>query len=206
MLNVFSETGSLVDKRGRIMIPGIYDSVAPVTEEEQSLYEKIDFDLDEYCQDVGVKKLLHSTKVRRQLSDKTTNLTWDWLRINLSHFLLQEEILMHRWRHPSLSLHGIEGAFAEAGAKTVIPRKVIGKFSIRLVPDMDPKVVEKQVMLKEIKIVLEIGRNTCAQTICGTVFKKCKSLVEILFLRRLHAPCPGYGSPAEDIWWYGKPK
>lgn len=52
---------------------------------------------------------------------------------------------MHRWRYPSLSLHGIEGAFAEAGAKTVIPRKVIGKFSIRLVPDMDPKVVEKQV-------------------------------------------------------------
>lgn len=55
---------------------------------------------------------------------------------------------MHRWRYPSLSLHGIEGAFSEAGAKTVIPRKVIGKFSIRLVPDMDPKVVEKQVRIK----------------------------------------------------------
>lgn len=54
---------------------------------------------------------------------------------------------MHRWRYPSLSLHGIEGAFSEAGAKTVIPRKVNGKFSIRLVPDMDPKVVEKQVDL-----------------------------------------------------------
>lgn len=65
---------------------------------------------------------------------------------------------MHRWRYPSLSLHGIEGAFAEAGAKTVIPRKVIGKFSIRLVPDMDPKVVEKQVRLekKTLKFLLEI--------------------------------------------------
>lgn len=52
---------------------------------------------------------------------------------------------MHRWRYPSLSLHGIEGAFSDGGAKTVIPRKVIGKFSIRLVPDMDPKVVEKLV-------------------------------------------------------------
>lgn len=52
---------------------------------------------------------------------------------------------MHRWRYPSLSLHGIEGAFSDVGAKTVIPRKVTGKFSIRLVPDMDPKVVEKQV-------------------------------------------------------------
>ena len=40
---------------------------------------------------------------------------------------------------------GIEGAFDGYGAKTVIPRKVIGKFSIRLVPDMDPSQVEKQV-------------------------------------------------------------
>ncbi|KAG7273567.1 hypothetical protein CRUP_019813 [Coryphaenoides rupestris] len=56
-----------------------------------------------------------------------------------------EQILMHRWRYPCLSLHGIEGAFSEGGSKTVIPRKVIGKFSIRLVPDMDPNVVEKQV-------------------------------------------------------------
>jgi Cys-Gly metallodipeptidase DUG1 len=34
-------------------------------------------------------------------------------------------------REPSLSLHGIEGAFYGVGAKTVIPAKVSGKFSIR---------------------------------------------------------------------------
>ncbi|CAG2177989.1 unnamed protein product, partial [Oppiella nova] len=54
--------------------------------------------------------------------------------------------LTHRWRYPSLSLHGIEGAFAGAGAKTVIPRKVVGKFSIRLVPNQDPEKVGKQVI------------------------------------------------------------
>lgn len=118
MFFVTSFTGSLVDKKGKILIPGVYKDVAPLTDEERKLYEKIEFDLDEYCKDVGVEQLLHDTK---------------------------EQILMHRWRFPSLSLHGIEGAFADAGAKTVIPRKVIGKFSIRLVPDMDPKVVEKQV-------------------------------------------------------------
>lgn len=52
---------------------------------------------------------------------------------------------MHRWRYPSLSLHGIEGAFSASGAKTVIPRKVIGKFSIRLVPNMTPEEVTKHV-------------------------------------------------------------
>lgn len=58
---------------------------------------------------------------------------------------LQKDILMHRWRYPSLSLHGIEGAFSGSGAKTVIPRKVIGKFSIRLVPNMTPEEVTKHV-------------------------------------------------------------
>lgn len=58
---------------------------------------------------------------------------------------LQRGILMHRWRYPSLSLHGIEGAFSASGAKTVIPRKVIGKFSIRLVPNMTPEEVTKHV-------------------------------------------------------------
>lgn len=41
-------------------------------------------------------------------------------------------------RYPSLSLHGIEGAFSAPGAKTVIPAKVQGKYSIRLVPNLLP--------------------------------------------------------------------
>ena len=40
-------------------------------------------------------------------------------------------VLMGRMRQPSLSMHGIQGAFSEVGAKTVIPAKVGGKFSIR---------------------------------------------------------------------------
>ena len=42
---------------------------------------------------------------------------------------------MARWRYPSLSIHGIEGAFGESGWKSIIPGKVIGKFSIRIVPN-----------------------------------------------------------------------
>ena len=54
--------------------------------------------------------------------------------------------LMARWRFPSLSIHGVEGAFSEPGAKTVIPRRVIGKFSIRIVPDQTPEEVTKCVV------------------------------------------------------------
>ena len=42
-------------------------------------------------------------------------------------------VIMGRMRQPSLSLHGIEGAFYGPGAKTVIPASVSGKFSIRFV-------------------------------------------------------------------------
>lgn len=42
-------------------------------------------------------------------------------------------------------MHGIEGAFYAPGAKTVIPAKVIGKFSIRTVPSMQPDQVTQLV-------------------------------------------------------------
>ena len=45
-------------------------------------YDPIDFSLDEYRKDVGVERLLYEDKA---------------------------QLLMHRWRFPSLSLHGIEG-------------------------------------------------------------------------------------------------
>ena len=48
----------------------------------------------------------------------------------------------HSMRYPSLSIHGIEGAFSSAGSKTVIPASVSGKFSIRLVPNLTPAEVE----------------------------------------------------------------
>lgn len=64
LLSVSSSTGSLIDKKGKILIPGMYKDVAPLTDEEKKLYEKIDFDMDEYCKDVGVEQLLHDTKAR----------------------------------------------------------------------------------------------------------------------------------------------
>ena len=45
-----------------------------------------------------------------------------------------------------LTSTGIEGAFHETGQKTVIPSKVTGKFSIRIVPDMSPDKVTELVV------------------------------------------------------------
>lgn len=113
---------TLVDTNGKILIKGVMDDVKPVTPDEEALYDPIEFDMEAFKLDSTVKtvsdKLLHDDK---------------------------KSLLMHRWRYPSLSLHGIEGAFSGPGGKTVIPSKVIGKFSIRLVPDQKPKQIEEYV-------------------------------------------------------------
>lgn len=45
MSDLIALLDTLVDNKGRILIPGIYDSVAELTEKEKKLYEPIDFDL-----------------------------------------------------------------------------------------------------------------------------------------------------------------
>ncbi|XP_053100868.1 cytosolic non-specific dipeptidase-like [Hemicordylus capensis] len=109
---------TLVNASGHILIPGIYDAVAPLTEKERKIYETTEFDAEKIKAKFGIKNFTYNTK---------------------------EELLMRRSRYPSLSIHGIEGAYSESATKTVIPSRVIGKFSIRLVPNMEPSVVIKQV-------------------------------------------------------------
>jgi len=109
----------LSDTKGNILIKGIDKMVAKITDEERKLYAKIDFDLNTFKTDNGIEKLTSEDP---------------------------KEILMRRWRQPTLSIHGIEGAFSGKGLKTVIPAKVIGKFSLRIVPDMVPEEVDKAVL------------------------------------------------------------
>jgi acetylornithine deacetylase/succinyl-diaminopimelate desuccinylase-like protein len=90
-----------------------------MTDAERDSYGPIDFDVSQFKGIVGAKDLVYKSK---------------------------EEILQHRWRYPSLSIHGVEGAFYGGGCKTVIPRKVVGKFSIRLVPNQTPEEVGKVVI------------------------------------------------------------
>jgi len=108
----------LVDTDGKIQIPGINEMVAPLTEDEKGLYGGISYTMDNLHESLG----------------STTGIFSD-----------KESTLMARWRYPSLSIHGIEGAFSAPGAKTVIPAKVIGKFSIRTVPDMSSAAVDAAV-------------------------------------------------------------
>jgi Cys-Gly metallodipeptidase DUG1 len=125
MTDLIAIMAKLVSPDGKIMIPGIYDDVAPLTADEEKMYATISFTLGDIHQAVGAENTIHDT---------------------------EKEALMARWRYPCLSLHGIEGAFYSTGAKTVIPAKVIGKFSIRSVPNMLPEKVFSLLLFNTFKI------------------------------------------------------
>lgn len=115
MTDLFLLFSKLVTPQGEILIPGLKELVAPLTEEEKKLFEVLDYSVADVEASAGGKVALSD--------DKTT-------------------VLMGRMRYPSLSIHGVEGAFSAPGAKTVIPAAVHGKFSIRLVPNMTPENVD----------------------------------------------------------------
>lgn len=110
---------TLVDPKGKILIKGIDEMVAPVTEEEDKRYDGIKFELNELEDNIGSKTIIQDNV---------------------------KDALKARWRFPSLSIHGVEGAFYSPGAKTVIPRRVIGKFSIRTVPNIEPAKLDQIVI------------------------------------------------------------
>ncbi len=101
----------LIDLEGKILIDGFYDNVKEMSDAEAALYENVEFDMDAHKKFLGVD---------RMISDDP------------------KKVLMNGWRNPCLSIHGVQGAFYGPGAKTVVPGTVIGKVSVRIVPDQQP--------------------------------------------------------------------
>lgn len=125
MTDLFAIMSKLVTPQGQILVPGIQDLVAPLTPEEAKRFDNMEYALTDLHSATGNDVAINEDKAKT---------------------------LMARMRFPSLSLHGVEGAFSAPGAKTVICAAVTGKFSVRLVPNMTPeKVIElvKQYVEKE---------------------------------------------------------
>ncbi|EIW53574.1 Zn-dependent exopeptidase [Trametes versicolor FP-101664 SS1] len=101
----------LVAPCGKILIDEVENMVPAPTDEERKEYENLDYTKQDLVDAVGADI---------GLSDDPA------------------ELLMGRMRYPSLSLHGIEGAYSGPGVKTVIPAKVTAKFSIRIVSPYQP--------------------------------------------------------------------
>ncbi len=101
---------SLTDENNRITIPGFYDDVMKVSDEERAEMAKAPFSLDEY------KKALDIDEVSGEKGFTTNERTGI---------------------RPALDVNGIWGGYTGEGAKTVLPSKAYAKISMRLVPNQD---------------------------------------------------------------------
>jgi acetylornithine deacetylase/succinyl-diaminopimelate desuccinylase-like protein len=99
------------DRGGRIKIPGFYDDVIPLSDEERAAWTKLPFSEKKYRKDLGAPKLFGE-------SGYTT--------------------LERVWGRPTFEVNGLLGGFTGDGAKTVIPAVSMAKVSMRLVPNQHP--------------------------------------------------------------------
>jgi acetylornithine deacetylase/succinyl-diaminopimelate desuccinylase-like protein len=110
-INVLSSMISeMVDKKGRITIPGFYDDVLEVSAEERELLGRAPFNIEEYKNAIEVEELTGE--------EGFTTMERTGIR-------------------PSFDVCGIWGGYTGEGAKTVLPSKAYAKISSRLVPNQD---------------------------------------------------------------------
>ncbi|MEK6475894.1 dipeptidase [Catalinimonas sp. 4WD22] len=116
-INVLCEMiASLKDEKGRITIPGFYDKIVELSQEEREEMNKAPHDDEKYKKELGVDELAGE--------DGYTTLE----RIGI---------------RPTLDVNGIWGGYISEGAKTVLPSKAYAKISMRLVPDQNHKEIDK---------------------------------------------------------------
>ena len=116
-LNVLGHLISkLKDERGHVLIPGFYEDVRPLSDEERDVLARIPLDEEAWLEETGAPA------------------AW-----GEPHYTLVERL----GARPTLDVHGIIGGYTGEGAKTVLPSTVHAKISMRLVPDQDPQTIEK---------------------------------------------------------------
>ncbi|MEO8796134.1 MAG: M20/M25/M40 family metallo-hydrolase, partial [Daejeonella sp.] len=107
---------SLHDENNHIQIPGFYDDVLALSQQERDDLNKAPFDEEEYKEDLGVDELWGE-------KGYTT--------------------LERTGTRPTLEVNGIWGGYIGEGAKTVLPSKANAKISMRLVPNQQSDKITK---------------------------------------------------------------
>ena len=99
---------SMKDENNHITIPGFYDDVEIVTDEERAEMAKAPFSKEQFMKDLSIEETVGETgySVNEQTSIR-----------------------------PTLEMNGIWGGYIGEGAKTVLPSKAFAKISMRLVPN-----------------------------------------------------------------------
>jgi acetylornithine deacetylase/succinyl-diaminopimelate desuccinylase-like protein len=105
------------DGQGRVTLPGFYDPVRPLDEEERRELARLPMDESFYLRNAGVAELWGEqgyTPIERVGA------------------------------RPTLEVNGLKSGWTGEGSKTVLPAVAMAKLSTRLVPDQKPEEVQAQ--------------------------------------------------------------
>ena len=107
------------DTEGKVTLPGFYDHVLALSEEERAALSRYMVNDEEYCRQTGAPAL--------------------W---GEKGFLPMERI----GNRPTLEVNGFLSGFIGSGSKTIIPAKAMAKISTRLVPNQKPELIYEQLV------------------------------------------------------------
>lgn len=116
---------SMRDAEGRITVPGFYDDVRPLTEQDREQLARYAGSVERLKQSAGFKDFYGEPE-----------------------FTAYERTVVR----PTLEVNGIWGGYQGPGSKTVIPAEAHAKITCRLVPDQRPERIE-QLLLDHIRRV-----------------------------------------------------
>jgi acetylornithine deacetylase/succinyl-diaminopimelate desuccinylase-like protein len=102
----------LHDSGGRVTLPGFYDRVVPLTQQERELFARLPYKEKHWLADAG-----HSQAAAGEAG-----------------FTTLERI----WARPTAELNGMWGGHTGPGGKTIVPREAHAKVSFRLVAHQEP--------------------------------------------------------------------
>jgi len=126
----------LKDTDGRILVPGFYDGVSELTNDERADLRTLPFDEAQEAKALGLS----------QLAGESGRLP-----------------LERMWFRPTLECNGIWGGYQGPGAKTIIPGFAKAKLSARLVGKQDPTAV-KTAVGKYLKSVAPAGVSVTVES------------------------------------------
>ena len=106
----------LKDENGRCLIPGFYDDVLELDQEERDGFAELGYTDEILCQETGAPAAFGEKGF-------TT--------------------LERMWARPTCDVNGLLSGYGGEGAKTIIPAKALAKVSMRLVPNQKPPAIAK---------------------------------------------------------------
>ena len=115
--------GALRDKKGRIAVPGFYDKVQNLTVYERKQMKRLPINEAQYRKLVGVPKLFGE--------------------VGYTHH-------EQRSARPTLEINGLTSGYQGEGSKTIIPAWASAKITCRLVPNQDPRQINR-LLRKQLK-------------------------------------------------------